>query len=231
MLGANDIIKWCEDDGDGVRYASANIAIKGYSRCGGLKASKTCDATGNRFFSPGPSKDSPHGYLDCSIGPRIEIERHLDLEKEVIEFQDFRAGSDGLHIKNEIPPDKRRDINSPYAIFDQLLNNAKNAKSLSRSTSKKGRRRSRTKRASDELQGFPIPIGIPGGAFGDQLAPLLDGLGIDPGILNPPRNKDDMRKQEQAVRKLFDQLSPEEKEILEQMLGTSDIDALMKYRR
>ncbi len=234
VLGANEIIKWCEEDGEGVRYASSNIALKGYKKCGEVQASKTCDAVGNRFFSPQPDKKSPHGYLDCSIGPRIEIERHIDLENEVIEFQDFREGGEGTHIKNEVTDKQRREHGSPYAIFDQLLNNNRNVdlfhgqqRKIKRKKSM--RRRSRNKRRSDP--GYPMPVGIPGGGFVDQLGPLLKGLGVDPAVLNPPRNKQDMRKQEEAVRKLFRQLSPEEKQLLEQLLGTSDIDSLLNGRR
>ncbi|MCB0346396.1 MAG: hypothetical protein KDD66_14850 [Bdellovibrionales bacterium] len=234
LLGANSIVKWCEKDGEGVRYASSNIDLKGYVKCGELQASKTCDAVGNRFFSPQSDKKSPHGYLDCNIGPRIQIERHIDLEKEVIEFQDFREGSDGTHIKNEVTEEQKREHGSPYAIFDQLLNGNRNVDLFNGQQRKIERKRSsrrRNKSSRNANPGYPMPVGIPGGGFVDQLGPLLQGFGIDPAVLNPPRNKQDMRRQEDAVRKLFKQLSPEEKQMLEQMLGTSDIDSLLKGRR
>ena len=74
IVGAeNQIVKWCREDGSpGVRYASANIDLSGYKRCGELEASLTCDATGRKFITKGKT---PHGYQNCDVGPRIYIER------------------------------------------------------------------------------------------------------------------------------------------------------------
>ncbi len=69
----NRIVKWCEKDGDKVRYASANLEIKGFAPCGTVATAANCDATGNRYI--GPATGAPHGYLDCNNGQRIYIER------------------------------------------------------------------------------------------------------------------------------------------------------------
>lgn len=70
----NRIIKWCAESGDGVRYASANIELKGYKPCGELKTAMQCDPAGARMINP--AGDFPSSYRDCSVGPRIKIERH-----------------------------------------------------------------------------------------------------------------------------------------------------------
>ena len=65
------IIKWCSTDGVRVRYASANLKIKGYEPCGKLETTATCDASGTRLLSKDDTR--PKGHLDCSVGPRIMI--------------------------------------------------------------------------------------------------------------------------------------------------------------
>ncbi len=70
----NRIIKWCADDSDGVRYASANIELKGYHPCGELHTTMQCDPSGARMINP--PGDFPPAYRDCSIGPRIKVTRH-----------------------------------------------------------------------------------------------------------------------------------------------------------
>lgn len=71
----NRIVKWCSDEGQHVRYASANITLSGYHPCGTLGIHKTCDPSGNRFF--GKADDSrPYAHQDCAVGPRIVIVNH-----------------------------------------------------------------------------------------------------------------------------------------------------------
>lgn len=60
--------KWCQIGGSKVRYT--NFPLPGYQPCGNLSIQKTCDATGQRFFGAGPS---PHSYLDCAKGRRLQI--------------------------------------------------------------------------------------------------------------------------------------------------------------
>ena len=70
-LAEDNVSKWCKEDK--VRYSNSNLTSKGFTQCGEIAASKLCDASGNKFFG----KSSPHAvYKDCSIGPRIKIERH-----------------------------------------------------------------------------------------------------------------------------------------------------------
>ncbi len=71
---SNRIIKWCEINGEKVRYSSANIALEGYEPCGQLAAQKSCDPIGKRYITKGG--DSPYSYRDCAVGPRIFIQRH-----------------------------------------------------------------------------------------------------------------------------------------------------------
>src|SRR5262249_32183905 len=68
---ADRIIKWCSADGSRVRYASANLKIRGFEPCGKLQTTATCDASGTRLISKDDNR--PEGHLDCSVGPRIMI--------------------------------------------------------------------------------------------------------------------------------------------------------------
>ena len=53
----NRIIKWCDKEtGKKVRYASANIALKGYEPCGSIKSVDVCDENGNKFLGQVPKK-------------------------------------------------------------------------------------------------------------------------------------------------------------------------------
>lgn len=69
----NRILKWCADAGDGVRFASANIELKGYHPCGELQTAMQCDPSGARMINPGG--EFPSTYRDCSLGPRISVVR------------------------------------------------------------------------------------------------------------------------------------------------------------
>jgi len=69
----NRIIKWCKLDGSHVRFASANLKLKGYEPCGKLTSHTSCDAGGTRMISKDANR--PSGHLDCGRGPRIQISR------------------------------------------------------------------------------------------------------------------------------------------------------------
>lgn len=221
----NDIVKWCEEDGEGVRYASANIDLKGYDKCGELKAQKTCDASGQRFISP--SSTAPHGYLDCEIGPRIYVRRHLDLESDVLEFQDFREDGTGAHVKNTTPEMERKA--DPLADYMQSLDSllqsnfspsSKNEKTSKRRSSKRGKRHSRNNSTA--------PLSVPGmGQYEKMLEPYLRQHGISPDVLKPPKTKQDVKRQEKAVKKLFDSLDPDSRRLVEQFLGGKDLDKML----
>lgn len=68
----NRIIRWCSDDGSHQRYASANLNIAGYRPCGELAIPVACDPGGKRMITKEPM---PAAYRDCSVGPRIVVER------------------------------------------------------------------------------------------------------------------------------------------------------------
>ncbi len=71
----NRIIKWCADDSDHERWASANIKLKGYAPCGKLSSVSTCGASGQRLIGSTDAK-RPNDHRDCGVGPRILIINH-----------------------------------------------------------------------------------------------------------------------------------------------------------
>ena len=109
--------RWCEIGGSKVRYT--NFPLPGYKPCGNLSVQKTCDATGQRFFGPGPS---PHSYLDCSKGQRLFVTS----SKEPDQIPEAPPPPDGDVGKELARIDKqRRDL-------DSLLDSPKSARQSSR---------------------------------------------------------------------------------------------------
>ena len=70
----NEPNKYCSDDGDKLIFSNVSTGRAGFHHCGKLSFVALCDAEGNKWV--GPAKNAPHGYLDCSLGPRIRITRH-----------------------------------------------------------------------------------------------------------------------------------------------------------
>ena len=62
------VTKWCSEDGSQVVYT--NLQPTEYEPCGELEIKSWCDAQGNKYLG---RDNPPHGYLDCAIGPRIQI--------------------------------------------------------------------------------------------------------------------------------------------------------------
>ena len=80
---ANEILKWCQNGGESVRYASANIEIAGYDQCGKPVTVSFCDPMGNKYI--GKVAAMPYQYRDCSIN-RIRLEREgqvVDVKQEL----------------------------------------------------------------------------------------------------------------------------------------------------
>lgn len=68
QLNSDTVERWCEINGQRIKFT--NFPVPGYRPCGTLSAQKTCDPTGKRFIG---SSSAPYSYLDCSIGPRIQV--------------------------------------------------------------------------------------------------------------------------------------------------------------
>ena len=121
--GSSDkIIKWCADEGTHVRYASANIQLKGYTPCGQLSASRRCDDNGRRFISAGGITDySEEEEAKCE---EIRAQRSgLDSgmgEGNLLEFQDFRT-EEGVHQKNELMEANSNKMDAYMKGLDGLL--------------------------------------------------------------------------------------------------------------
>ncbi len=65
------IVKLCQIGGSATRYS--NVPVPGYEPCAALKTRTLCDAEGRKLITS--SEKAPHGYLDCSLGPRIVVKR------------------------------------------------------------------------------------------------------------------------------------------------------------
>ena len=54
-----------------MQYATWNVRPEGFAKCADQVAPAWCDPEGRKFY--GPKELAPRGYLDCAIGPRIQI--------------------------------------------------------------------------------------------------------------------------------------------------------------
>lgn len=108
----NRIIKWCSEDGSRVRYASANLTIKGFQPCGTLAATKTCDAVGNRIISKDGAR--PRDHRDCDLGPRILVIRQAP-EDEI-----DLSGLDAKRKQGEpLTPEEQRSLEKELKIAEK----------------------------------------------------------------------------------------------------------------
>ena len=82
-LPPNDIVKLCSVNGSEVRYANASAVIPGFVVCGKISSSAVCDPTGKRLITKGG--EVPHGYGDCSSGPRLIVDRHYPLGQTIFQ--------------------------------------------------------------------------------------------------------------------------------------------------
>jgi len=110
----NRIIKWCQLEGDGVRYASSNLNIPGYKPCGKLAVTMNCDSTGRRYI--GEEISSGYTYRDCSVGPRITIER---TDGEQIEAESFANDDVKPGDPDPMSTDERTDMENDLAKIEQ----------------------------------------------------------------------------------------------------------------
>lgn len=67
-LSANHVARWCNNIDGSVIYG--NIANQGFHQCGMLQLPARCDASGQKYLGSGAP---PHGFLDCDLGPRIQV--------------------------------------------------------------------------------------------------------------------------------------------------------------
>lgn len=108
----NRIIKWCQEGGSHIRYASANIKLAGYRPCGGLETSAACDASGNRLI--GKSPDKAYGYRDCGT-PRIFISNYS--EDDVVDTSNaFRPEDE----KDQVEPLSSRERQDLERAFKEI---------------------------------------------------------------------------------------------------------------
>jgi hypothetical protein len=91
VAASNRIIKWCQDKGNKTRYASANLKIKGFSPCGAISPSITCDPSGNRMIGSG---ERPRAHKDCAVGPRIVIINHDS--SDIVDTQNLASSSEDI---------------------------------------------------------------------------------------------------------------------------------------
>lgn len=151
----NRIIKWCNEDDSHVRYASANLKIKGYVPCGKLSVSATCDATGNRMISK--DNERPHGHLDCSVGPRIFIMRHSEgdiidtsavpedgEEIKPLSYQEKKA------LKEEMEQASKSQRNNPGQQLQNLVENMIKTMLSSNPRKQNSRQQRKAKKQVDE---------------------------------------------------------------------------------
>ena len=83
-----------------------------------------------------------------------------------------------------------------------------------------------SKRRSRQNRGMPDIVNNLG-QYEKMLEPYLRQHGISPDVMKPPRNKREARKQQRAVKKLFDSLDPQSKKLVEEFLGGQDLDKLL----
>lgn len=150
----NRIIKWCSEDGSHVRYASSNIEIKGYTPCGKVGATTTCDASGNRMISKDPNR--PHDHLDCGVGPRIFIMNHHEddtIDLSALPEDDEQVGAmteaEKRALEKEVQEAYKRDPNLQLQhVAERLIRMMFAANPLD---NKSKRERRNTRKQADEI--------------------------------------------------------------------------------
>lgn len=121
----NEIPKWCL--GERILYSEDDMTVKGYSRCGELKAGMLCDTTGHKVYGNIPE----HGiFKDCTKGPRITIIKH-HLLSEPVNNDDFtyneyepqftEAYTDNSFDKNN---NFKEPANSNIVIYEEYSNHS-----------------------------------------------------------------------------------------------------------
>lgn len=64
---SQNIMRLCDQNG---AVVFSNIALSNHQPCGDLETAVLCDASGQKYLS---KQTAPHGYLDCDMGPRIQV--------------------------------------------------------------------------------------------------------------------------------------------------------------
>ena len=127
----NTITKWCSEDGKKVRYSSDNLTLKGFERCGKIEGGITCDSSGNKYITGGPSGSSTNN--NCDNIQKEDDDYEFDysseefdeivdenVEKSLVEYQDFR-NEEGKHIINKRLQKEKSKIDAYFDEYDKLI--------------------------------------------------------------------------------------------------------------
>lgn len=247
----NRIIKWCKKDGNGVRYASANLEIPGYEPCGKLEVEMTCDAGGGRHI--GSAVAGQYGNRDCALGPRIIIQRTDSIEpqetnqtsegeasREVAGPEEDPTTENGA-AENEIgdaqdetsPEQTDEDSFADGASENQEPQHVESKKSEQPGKKLTAQERRNLEREVKELEKQQLSEE----KMIEQL--LISGmLGTPLTPTSPPTSRSGKRssanqakQQRKEMEKVLNSLDPESKKMLEKMFGVKDIKDVLKPRR
>ena len=134
------IVKWCEKDGEGVRYTTENISAAGFERCGKLQTIAMCDAGGNKIYIK-PGTKLPEVYKPCDIGPRIQISRTIEHSPRVkaVAATTLQRERDEAHEDPELA-----------RVYDEYLDSLDSIMDLSRNRSGHSKQRTRRNAAAPD---------------------------------------------------------------------------------
>lgn len=133
--------KYCSDDGARLIYSNVNTQRSGFHPCGKISFVSLCDAEGNKWV--GPSEHAPHGYLDCSIGPRIQITRHDPLP-------DFSDELPAIPKERKLSEPEGKRLLSDYKDYMKHLDGILDIDSKQSETAEKSTRSKPAQNASEE---------------------------------------------------------------------------------
>lgn len=183
----NRIIRWCSTDGKQERFASANIDLTGYAPCGELSTPIYCDASGRRMIG---GSNHPPVYKDCSVGPRIVVERTdgIEIDREALESEPptTMGSEESRMLKKEVRAVANEQEKDPeiqvQRMLDGVIGNLLSV--IPKQTDNKSSGLNNSRLNSSKLNGSKLPSSklqrskLGGGAMGGAMSGVM-GLSED----------------------------------------------------